>query len=73
MAIVAFTPAEAQLELEDLPKPKPTTALGEDLSTISVDELQKRIQALEAEINRVKAEIGRKQSSRLAADSFFKT
>ena len=46
--------------------------IGEDLSMLSVDELTKRIAALEQEIERLKADIGTKQSSMTAAESFFK-
>jgi len=46
--------------------------IGDDLSAVSVDELNGRITALEQEILRLRAEITAKQSSRSAADGFFK-
>jgi uncharacterized small protein (DUF1192 family) len=61
------------MELDDLPKPKPKLSLGDDLATISIEELRERVSAFEDEIVRVKAEIGRKEASRSAAASFFKT
>lgn len=64
------------MDLDDLPQKKtgPLTDLEkEDLSTISVDELEERVQRLTAEIERVKAEIQSKQASRAAADAFFKS
>ena len=39
------------------PKPKPGTAIGENLETLSVAELEARILELEREIVRVKAEL----------------
>ena len=58
---------------EEITKPKkPGPAAGEDLSELSVEELQERVVEFEAEIVRLKAEIDGKQSSKVAADSFFK-
>lgn len=45
--------------------------LGCDLSSISSDELRYRITLLEAEIDRIKGEIDRKDAGRKAADSLF--
>ena len=45
----------------------------EDLSTISVDELQERVERLSVEIERTKAEISTKGASRSAAEAFFKS
>jgi uncharacterized small protein (DUF1192 family) len=47
-------------------------AAREDLDLFAVDELQERIEALQAEINRTKAQLDRKQSGRAAADALFK-
>ncbi len=58
---------------EEIIKPKkPGPAVGEDLSELSVEELQARVVEFEEEIVRLKAEIDGKQSSKVAADSFFK-
>jgi uncharacterized small protein (DUF1192 family) len=43
----------------------------EDLEMFGVDELQERIAALQAEIDRARAQIARKQSTRAAADALF--
>lgn len=43
----------------------------EDLELYGADELQERIEMLEAEIARARAQIGKKQSSRAAADALF--
>jgi uncharacterized small protein (DUF1192 family) len=58
---------------EDLPKPKHEHVLGENLEAISLDELNLRVQVLQREIERIRAEIMRKQASRTAADAFFKS
>lgn len=46
--------------------------LGEDLATLSIDELQARIGLLEAEIGRLRAAITAKDASRIAASAFFR-
>jgi len=46
-------------------------AAREDLELMGVAELQERIEALEAEIARTRAQIERKQAGRAAADSIF--
>ncbi|MFN3521666.1 MAG: DUF1192 domain-containing protein [Phenylobacterium sp.] len=46
-------------------------AVREDLELFSVEELEARIIVLEAEIARSRAEIGRKQAGRAAADALF--
>ncbi len=58
---------------ELLPKKKPPAiVLGEDLSTLSEHELQARIVELESEIARSRDAIKSRQSTRAAADIFFK-
>jgi uncharacterized small protein (DUF1192 family) len=47
-------------------------AAREDLDLFAVDELQERIEALQAEIDRTKAQMDRKMSGRAAADALFK-
>jgi uncharacterized small protein (DUF1192 family) len=43
----------------------------EDLELLSASDLEERIEALEAEIGRTRAQLDRKQAGRAAADSFF--
>lgn len=61
------------MNLDDLPKPKHEHVLGENLEAISLDELTLRVKLLAQEIERIEAEISRKQASRSAADAFFKS
>jgi uncharacterized small protein (DUF1192 family) len=61
------------MELDNLPKPKHEHVIGENLDAISFDELGLRIALLQQEIQRIETERTRKQASRLAADSFFKS
>lgn len=58
-------------ELKARPKP-PEHVVGQDLSALSVHELQERIQLLRAEIARLEADMAAKQSSRSAAESVFR-
>ena len=60
------------MDLDDAPKKPANMVIGENLDAISVAELEQRIQALESEIIRLRAEITKKQASRNAADAFFR-
>jgi len=54
-------------------RPKARThELGQDLSTLSIEELDERVAALEAEIARLKEARAGKEASRDAASAFFK-
>ena len=55
------------------PKAKAGAALGDNLETLSVGELQARIAALQDEIARVERELTRKQQQKSAADALFKS
>jgi uncharacterized small protein (DUF1192 family) len=57
---------------DDRPKKKITHEVGQDLTLLSVAELNERIALLQGEIARLEADIAKKQSSRSAADQFFK-
>lgn len=52
---------------------KSEIVIGEDLALLSVEELRTRIETLTAEIERLKAAIAGKESSRAAADAVFRT
>ena len=61
------------MDWDDLkPKPKKGITLGEDLTTLSVSELEARIGDLQQEIERVKTELGAKKAHEAAAASIFK-
>ena len=61
------------MDWDDLtPTPKPKAAIGESLDTLSVDELEARVTAFAAEIERVKAELARKRAHESAAAALFK-
>ena len=53
------------------PKPKVTAAIGDNLATLSVNELEARIQSFAAEIERVRAELDKKRAQQAAAAAFF--
>ena len=53
-------------------KPKRDLVVGEDISTLSVVELEVRIDALKAEIMRVREALQARTSTRSAADAAFK-
>jgi len=57
---------------DDRPKKKIAHEIGQDLTLLSVGELNERIALLREEIARLEADIVKKQSSRNAADQFFK-
>ena len=57
---------------DDRPKKKIAHEIGQDLTLLSVGELAERIQLLQDEIERLRADIAKKQASRGAADQFFR-
>lgn len=62
------------VDLDDLmPAKKPSgVTIGENLSTLSVAELEKRIKDLESEIERVRLELDKKRKHEEAARALFK-
>ena len=67
------TGVEATMNDEELPKRKVDMVIGENLDAISIAELEHRILALEAEIQRIRAEIAKKHASKASAATFFRT
>ncbi|MFL6798774.1 MAG: DUF1192 domain-containing protein [Xanthobacteraceae bacterium] len=57
---------------DDRPKKKIVHEIGQDLSLLSVKELEQRVALLQEEIGRLQSAIGSKQASRSVADTFFK-
>ena len=62
------------MDLDDIAPPpkKKTHELGQDLSKLSVAELEALIATLKEEIARVEQALGAKQSSKSAAEAAFK-
>jgi uncharacterized small protein (DUF1192 family) len=62
------------MDLDDIvpPPKKKSYELGQDLSKLSVAELQALIETLKEEIARVEQTLQAKQSSKTAAESVFK-
>ena len=54
------------------PRRKIVHEIGQELALISVKELEERIALLREEIERLEADIRKKQTSRNLADQFFK-
>jgi uncharacterized small protein (DUF1192 family) len=65
-------PAMAAIDDDDRPKKKISHEIGQDLSLLSVKELDERIVLLQSEIARLEANKIGKQASRQTADQFFK-
>jgi uncharacterized small protein (DUF1192 family) len=63
----------ASVEDDDKPRKKVTHEIGQDLSLLSVEELNERISLLTSEIERLQAAATKKRASKEAANSFFKT
>jgi uncharacterized small protein (DUF1192 family) len=57
---------------DDRPKPKRAHEIGQDLSLLSVGDLDERIDILRAEIARLETDKVTKQATRMAAESLFK-
>ena len=57
---------------EDRPKQKRVHEIGQDLATLSVDEIDERVAILKSEIDRLEAARRNKADTRSAADALFK-
>ena len=57
---------------DDRPKKKIAHEIGQELTLLSVTELDQRVQLLKDEIARLEADKKNKQASRSSADAFFK-
>jgi uncharacterized small protein (DUF1192 family) len=58
---------------DDKPKRKLAHELGQDLSLLSVGDLEERIELMKIEIARLEADMAAKKASKSAADSLFKS
>lgn len=60
--------------IDETPRPKPLAhEVGQDLATLSIHEIDERIGILEGEIERLREARARKEASRRAASSVFKS
>jgi len=62
----------AAFDDEDKPKKKIAHEIGQDLTLLSVRELDERVALMQDEIARLEADKAKKQAQRSAADQFFK-
>jgi uncharacterized small protein (DUF1192 family) len=60
------------MDEDDRPRKKISHEIGQDLSLLSLEELNERIALLTSEIERLKEVASKKRASKDAADSFFK-
>jgi uncharacterized small protein (DUF1192 family) len=60
------------IDEDEHPRKKISHEIGQDLTLLSVAELNERINLMREEITRLEADIARKQATRSAADAFFK-
>jgi uncharacterized small protein (DUF1192 family) len=61
------------IEDDDKPRRKISHDIGQDLSLLSVEELNERIALLSAEIERLQAAVVKKRASKDVANSVFKS
>jgi uncharacterized small protein (DUF1192 family) len=61
------------MSFEDPPRKPSGIVIGENLDLLSVSELEQRIEALQTEMERVKAMLQSKRASKSAADAFFRS
>jgi len=57
---------------DDRPKKKIVHEIGQELTLLSVEELDERVALLNEEIARLQSDKAKKQATRTAADQFFK-
>ena len=61
------------MDLDDFkPRPSRQVAVGDDLTALSVTDLEARVAMLKAEIQRTEAEIAVKSARKSAADALFR-
>lgn len=61
------------IEDDDRPRKKISHEIGQDLSLLSLEELNERVALLKGEIERLEAAATKKRASKDAANSFFKS
>jgi uncharacterized small protein (DUF1192 family) len=73
MALLTTEQRMPAIEDDDRPRKKISHEIGQDLSLLSVEELNDRIALLTSEIDRLQAAATKKRASKDAANSFFKS
>ncbi len=73
LALRAGEKAVEPMEEETAPKKPSVHQIGEDLASLSLDELEDRIELLKGEIERLTQAIADKRASADVAATFFKT
>ena len=64
----------ADISADEKPRPKPPVhEIGQDLSALSLAELDERIALLVREVERLREARAGKEASRVAASAFFRT
>jgi len=61
------------MDEDDRPRKKISHEIGQDLSLLSVEELNERIALLTSEADRLREAAAKKRASKDAASAFFKT
>jgi uncharacterized small protein (DUF1192 family) len=61
------------IEDDDRPRKKITHEIGQDLSLLSVEELNERIALLSSEIERLQQAVTKKRASKDAANNIFRS
>lgn len=59
-------------EEDERPRRKITHEIGQDLSLLSIEELEARVALLQSEIERLTASMDAKRATRSAADKYFR-
>jgi uncharacterized small protein (DUF1192 family) len=70
---LSITEQRMAIEDDDKPRRKISHEIGQDLSLLSVEELNERISLLTSEIERLRAAATKKRASKEAANNFFKS
>jgi uncharacterized small protein (DUF1192 family) len=73
MVLLSTEQRMPSIEDDDKPRKKVTHEIGQDLSLLSVEELNERILLLNSEAERLQAAVAKKRASKEAANNFFKS
>jgi uncharacterized small protein (DUF1192 family) len=71
--VTAAGSGQMAIEDDDKPRKKVSHEIGQDLSLLSLEELNERIALLTSEIERLQVAVTKKRASKDAANNFFKS